>query len=154
MTLVLQTPDLLSAVVAQLIAFVSDRGQSIGTICSGHVYIRKAPSDVAKPYVVITKAVGESDAEYANLLESFEIDALCVDDDPARVELLGDLAQQALLTFRYSSQLEGLCRCVATRRATPEADQDPALSDRQEVIVTAECSVVPAKFTVLSHTAT
>jgi hypothetical protein len=124
MTLVLQTPDLLSAVVAQLIAFVSDRGQSIGTICSGHVYIRKAPDDVTKPYVVITKAVGESDPEYSNLLESFEIDALCVDDDPARVELLGDLAQQALLTFRYSSQLEGLCRCVATR-ATPERTKIP-----------------------------
>jgi hypothetical protein len=151
MTLVLQTPDLLSAMVAQLIAFVSDRGQSIGTICNARVYIRKAPDDVAKPYIVITKAVGESDPEVSNLIETFEIDARCVDDDPARVELLGDLAQQALLTFRYSSELEGLCRCVTTRRATPEADEDPAYRDRQEVIVTAEFSVVPAKFTVLSH---
>lgn len=141
-----QSSDLLQSAVAHLITYVNDRGDSIGTLCGdpshARVFIRGAPDDVTMPYIVLTKAVGASDPECSNLTEEVEIDARCVDSDPERVELLGDLAQQAFLTWRVASAAEGLCRVVATRRVTPELNEEPELRDRHEVIVTAECSVI------------
>lgn len=137
---VLQSTDLLKAVVAFLIAYVSDRGDSIGTICGGRVFIRGAPDGVTMPYIVLTKAVSESDPEVSNLVGELEIDAECIDTNPQRVELLGDLLEQAFLTWRVASATEGLVRCVATRRATPDLSEEPELRDRHKVIVTAECS--------------
>jgi hypothetical protein len=142
---VFQSSDLLQAAVAHLIAYVSDRGDSIGTLCgnpNARVYVRGAPDTVTMPYIVLTKAVGQSDPDLSNLCEDIEIDARAVDSDPVRVELLGDLLQQAFLTWRVASSAEGLCRCVGTRRMTPELNEDPAVRDRHEVIVTAECSVI------------
>lgn len=145
---VFQSSDLLQAAVAQLIAYVSDRGDSIGTLCgdpsTARVYIRGAPDNATKPYVVLTKAMSESDPDVGNLCKDVEIDALCVSDDPEQVELLGDLAEQAFLAWRISSAAEGLLTVSRTRRATPDANSESEHRDRHEVTATAECTVWPA----------
>jgi hypothetical protein len=143
-TLVLQSSDLLQAAVARLIAYVNDRGDSIGVLCGDRVYVRMAPDTVAKPYIVLTKAGSESDPEYSNLRKDIEIDALCVSDDGQEVELLGDLVEQVFLTWRISSATEGLLTSSGTRRLTAPAEADPEIRDRHELTVTGEFSVFPA----------
>lgn len=137
---VFQSSDLLQAAVAHLIAFVSDRGDSIGTLCVDRVYIRSAPDTAVRPYIVLTKATSESDPELSNLCKDLDIDALCVSDDPEQVELLGDLAEQAFLTWHISTPAQGLLTVSHVRRVTPELEDEPETRDRHHVVVTAECS--------------
>lgn len=145
---VLQSSDLLQAAVAQLVAYVSDRGDSIGTLCgdpsTARVYIRGAPDNATKAYVVLSKAIGESDPDVSNLSEEMEIDAICVSDDPEQVELLGDLVRQAFLQWRISSAAEGLLYCSRVRRTTPELSTEPEQRDRHHVMITGEFTVWPA----------
>ena len=143
---VFQSADLLKAAAAYLIAYVSDRGDSVGTICDDRVYIRGAPDSAtpSSPYIVLTKAIAESDPDVSNLCDEMEIDAVCVSSNPEQVELLGDLVRQAFLTWRFSSAAEGLLYCSKARRTTPELHAETENRDRHEVTVTGEFTVWPA----------
>jgi hypothetical protein len=134
---VFETADFLQAARDRVKEFVSARGDSIGTICGERIFLRMAPDNVAMPYVVVTLDGSESDPGFSNLKREFQLGILGVSSDPQESELLADLGEAALLTWRNSSAAEGLMYGVRAARDTTEPN-DPALRDRCEtrVVVT------------------
>src|SRR4051794_22432420 len=102
MTDSLTTGNLLKAAIVRMLAYVSDAGDSLHVLCGDRVFVRRAPDDVAMPYVVITKRNGATDPDFSNLREEFELECLAVASDPQVAELAGDLAENALLTWHES----------------------------------------------------
>lgn len=120
-TLVFETSSFLQAARARIRDFVSDRGDSIGTICQQRVYIRSAPDTNAdKPFIVVRAVGGESDADLANLKKDVKIEVLGVADDPQIAERLADLGEAALLTWHVSTPTQGLIYGVESERQTED----------------------------------
>lgn len=122
-TLVFDTASFLQAARERVRTFVSDRGDSVSTICQDRVYIRSAPDTADKPYIVLRPIGGESDPELSNLRKDVKIDVLAVADDPQRAELLADLGEAALLTWHVSSEAQGLVHGVDSERQTEDVEE-------------------------------
>lgn len=143
----IKTTDVLKAAVARLLAYVSDAGDSLQTICNGHGYYRGAPDNVTGPYFVVTRVGGETDPEFNNLKEEFELDILLVDSDAERVELMADLAVAAMITWRVSSAADGLVYGRTAARVTESLNDEVPQRDRHEARVAAVCAAWPRVLT-------
>lgn len=133
-----KTSDQLKSVVARLLAYVDDSGNTLGTRwgASG-LYVSQAPdSTSATRYGVVRKINTQSSPEYSNTSQLFDLEVMCYGrprSSEQDVEFDADLAEGALLTWTESSSALGLTFARESQRDTLPALPDPY--DRELVTV-------------------
>lgn len=143
------TSDFEKALVARVLAYTNGAGDSVNTFCAGRVYVGVAPDNAAAPRVVLRIRRAESDAEVANLRERILVEINTHHRPRAKAqeaEYIADLAEEAILSWRYRSVTGDLAYGQGRTRETMQADTNPAGRDRVHVQKVVVVSSWPARF--------
>lgn len=150
------TGDRLNTIRDRLLAFVDDSGRQLSTYvgvgASARIFSSLAHDQTAYPYLVVRSSSGETDPEFANLRETFDVEITVYHrprgTNQKEAELLADLAEAALLTWQESSASLGLTYGQYRKHRetlTPEPDAD--VRDLVEIELVVTCGSWPRKLT-------
>lgn len=137
------TSNQLKTVIARLLAYQNDAGQQLSTYIAARVYVSQAPDDTSGTYLVVRKINTELDPEVGNLREEFDIEITGYGRPRSKeqeVELVVDLAEEALITWKESSPALGLSYGRYANRDTEEPDPDPEDRDLVKVRTLVRCA--------------
>jgi len=150
------TGDRQNTIRDRMLAFVDDAGrhigQYVGTGANARIYHTQAPDPATYPYIVVRNSAGETDPEFANLFEEFDVE-ITVYHRPRgaaekEAELIADLAEAAILTWHESSAALGLTYGQRRKhRETLRPDPDAEIRDLIEVELVVQCGSWPKKLT-------
>lgn len=137
-------------VVARLLAYVSPAAISVATLTGSKVYVSQAPDNTTGLYVVVRIINGQTDAQFNNLKENFDIECMCFGRPRSAqqsVESLGTVVKQALLSWRDSSLTDGLTFGQTAQRDVLPPNPDPADRELVQVRVVVSCTTWPTYLT-------
>ena len=148
------TKALLQSANDRLLAYVDNAGRKLTDyigLDSPRLFIRIAPDACTYPYVVIRIMQSDTDTDYSNLRAIVQIEALCVHRaDDGNVELVADLVEDALLTWRESSDTLGITFGQSSTRESREPINDPINRDLAEVALTVTCGSWEKRLTAIA----
>lgn len=134
------TSNLVTTIVDRLKTYTDVNGYSVNALTGGRIFVNQAPDNSAAPYVVVRKGNTETDPDYGNLRQGFDLEANCYGrprGGEQDVELIADLVEGALLSWREASAANGLSFCEFTDRETMPPPLDPVDREFVQVVVLA-----------------
>lgn len=120
------TPNQIKTIVARILAYQNDAGQDVGDYVSDRVFVGAAPDSTTGTYIVLRKLRVET--RDFNLCEDYDIEITAYSRPLSKaqeVELVADLAEEALLTWHESSDALGLSYGMHVVRETEPIETDP-----------------------------
>jgi hypothetical protein len=143
--------ELVETIVARLLAYTFD-GDSIAALTASRVYIDQPPDNTSFPCLVIRSLNQRTAAQYNNTRKDFELEVMIyvkgrTAANARLAEQLGDLTEQALLTWVESSATLGLSFGREADRETVPPPQEPADRDIIGVRVLVQCATWPRYLT-------
>jgi hypothetical protein len=112
---------LVKTIVDRLKAYADGSGNSINTLTTGRVYVNQAPDATAFPCVVLRMLSWQTQAQFNNTQATFDLEVMVMHRPRSKeqeAELIGDLVEEALLTWRESGASLGLSHANTSRRET------------------------------------
>lgn len=137
---------LVKTIVDRLKTYVDAGGNSIGTLASNRVYVTQAPDDTAFPCLVVRAINWQTTAELNNTQATFDLEVMVMHRPRSAeqaAELLGDLVEEAMLTWRESSAALGLSFANTSRRDTYPPLPTPADRELVQHRVMVSCTTWP-----------
>lgn len=148
------TSDMLKSVVARLLAFTDDSGNTLNTrLGANGVWIGRAPDNVftsTARWIVVRKINTQSSIDFGNTAQTFDIEVMCYGRGAGAeqaVELDADLAEAALLTWFESGASLGITWGRQSERDTLEPPPEPYDRELVTVRIAVNCLSFPKYLT-------